>query len=72
MLVYFLPNCLKYQRDHPRTWLATAYLQVLHPCASCAWSPSGMRAGPEEDVEDASEMNFAKFNTTNEQPTPSP
>eukprot|EP00957_Ditylum_brightwellii_P092705 7059160-Ditylum_brightwellii.AAC.1 len=27
MLVYFLPKCLKYQRDHPGTWLVTAYFQ---------------------------------------------
>jgi len=72
MLVYFLPNCLKYQRDHPGTWLVTAYFQVLRPQAPCAWSPSGMCAGQKEDVEDAPEMNFAKFNTTNEQPATTP
>jgi len=72
MLVYFLPNCLKYQRDHPGTWLVTAYFQVLRPQAPCAWSPSGMCAGQKEDVEDAPEMNFAKFNTTNEQPATIP
>mmetsp|Transcript_6878 Transcript_6878/g.9149 ORF Transcript_6878/g.9149 Transcript_6878/m.9149 type:complete len:240 (-) Transcript_6878:40-759(-) len=72
MLVYFLPNCLKYQRDHPGTWLVTAYCQVLRPQAPCAWSPSGMCAGQKEDVEDAPEMNFAKFNTTNEQPATTP
>mmetsp|Transcript_17010 Transcript_17010/g.24108 ORF Transcript_17010/g.24108 Transcript_17010/m.24108 type:complete len:266 (-) Transcript_17010:32-829(-) len=71
MLVYFLPNCLKYQRDHPGTWLVTAYFQVLRP-APCAWSPSGMCAGQKEEVEDAPEMNFAKFNTTNEQPATTP
>mmetsp|Transcript_26025 Transcript_26025/g.33160 ORF Transcript_26025/g.33160 Transcript_26025/m.33160 type:complete len:375 (-) Transcript_26025:73-1197(-) len=67
MLVYFLPNCLKYQRDHPGTWLVTAYFQVLRPQAPCAWSPSGMCAGQKEDVEDAPEMNFSKINTTNDQ-----
>mmetsp|Transcript_13121 Transcript_13121/g.19419 ORF Transcript_13121/g.19419 Transcript_13121/m.19419 type:complete len:380 (+) Transcript_13121:30-1169(+) len=71
MLVYFLPNCLKYQRDHPGTWLVTAYFQVLRP-APCAWSPSGMCAGQKEELEDAPEMNFAKFNTTNEQPATTP
>jgi len=70
MLVYFLPNCLKYQRDHPGTWLVTAYFQVLRPQAPCAWSPSGMCAGQKEDVEDAPEMNFAKFNAANEQTHP--
>jgi len=69
MLVYFLPNCLKYQRDHPGTWLVTAYFQVLRP-APCAWSPSGICAGQKEELEDAPEMNFAKFNTTNEQTAP--
>mmetsp|Transcript_24679 Transcript_24679/g.32729 ORF Transcript_24679/g.32729 Transcript_24679/m.32729 type:complete len:379 (-) Transcript_24679:29-1165(-) len=72
MLVYFLPNCLKYQRDHPGTWLVTAYCQVLRPQAPCAWSPSGMCADQKEEVEDAPEMNFAKFNTTNEQPATTP
>mmetsp|Transcript_24669 Transcript_24669/g.32708 ORF Transcript_24669/g.32708 Transcript_24669/m.32708 type:complete len:376 (-) Transcript_24669:60-1187(-) len=72
MLVYFLPNCLKYQRDHPGTWLVTAYCQVLRPQAPCAWSPSGMCADQKEEVEDAPEMNFAKFNTTNEQPATDP
>mmetsp|Transcript_24667 Transcript_24667/g.32706 ORF Transcript_24667/g.32706 Transcript_24667/m.32706 type:complete len:266 (-) Transcript_24667:29-826(-) len=72
MLVYFLPNCLKYQRDHPGTWLVTAYFQVLRPQAPCAWSPSGMCADQKEEVEDAPEMNFAKFNTTNEQPATTP
>mmetsp|Transcript_6879 Transcript_6879/g.9154 ORF Transcript_6879/g.9154 Transcript_6879/m.9154 type:complete len:239 (-) Transcript_6879:40-756(-) len=72
MLVYFLPNCLKYQRDHPGTWLVTAYFRVVRPCAPCAVSVSGMCCGQKEDVEDAPEMNFAKFNTTNEQPATTP
>ena len=50
----------------------TAYFQVLRSQAPCAWSPSGMCAGQKEDVEDAPEMNFAKFNTTNEQPATTP
>jgi len=70
MLVYFLPNCLKYQRDHPGTWLVTAYLQVLRSSAPCALSLSGICCGQKEDVEDAPEMNFAKYNTTNEQTAP--
>eukprot|EP00957_Ditylum_brightwellii_P212169 15367039-Ditylum_brightwellii.AAC.2 len=67
MLVYFLPNCLKYQRGHPRTWLVTAYFQVVHPCAPCTLSLSEICGGQQEAVEDAPEMNFAKFNATNEQ-----
>eukprot|EP00957_Ditylum_brightwellii_P051616 3914706-Ditylum_brightwellii.AAC.1 len=71
MLVYFLPNCLKYQRDHPGTWLVTAYLQVLRPFAPCTLSVSGMFCGQKEDVEDAPEMNFSKYNTTHELTVPS-
>jgi len=68
--VYFLHTRLKYQQDHPGTWLVTAYFQVLRPNAPCACSPSGMCAGQKEDVEDAPEMNFAKFNAANEQTHP--
>jgi len=66
MLVYFLPNCLKYQKDHPGTWLVTAYFQVVRPCAPCSLSLSGVCVGREEE-EDAPEMNFSKINTTNDQ-----
>jgi len=67
MLVYFLPNCLKYQKDHPGTWLVIAYFQLVCPCASCTLSLSGVCVGKEEEEEDAPEMNFAKVNTTNDQ-----
>eukprot|EP00957_Ditylum_brightwellii_P160014 12180512-Ditylum_brightwellii.AAC.1 len=60
MLVYFLPNCLKHQQEHPGMWLVSAYFQILHLHTPCAFTPSGMCAGQKEDVEDAPEMNFAK------------
>eukprot|EP00957_Ditylum_brightwellii_P032228 2442915-Ditylum_brightwellii.AAC.1 len=65
MLVYFQPNCLKYQQDHPGTWLVAAYFQVLCFFALCVLSPSGMHACQKEDVEDAPETIFTKFNTIN-------
>jgi len=67
MLVYFLPSRLKYQKDHPGTWLVTAYFQLVRPCAPCTLSLSGMCCGQKEDMEDAPEMNIAKVNTTNEE-----
>jgi len=62
-LVYFLPNCLKYQQDHPGAWLVTAYFQIVRSRVDCPFSPSEMCGGRNEDVVDAPEMNFATFNT---------
>uniref|UniRef100_A0A7S4SJ62 G-protein coupled receptors family 1 profile domain-containing protein n=2 Tax=Ditylum brightwellii TaxID=49249 RepID=A0A7S4SJ62_9STRA len=73
MLVYFLPNCLKYQREHSGTWLVIAYFQVLRPRFPCVLSlSSGMCKRRKKDVEDAPEMNFAKINTANEESSPPP
>eukprot|EP00957_Ditylum_brightwellii_P035782 2713132-Ditylum_brightwellii.AAC.1 len=49
-VVYFLPKCLKYQQDHPGTWLMTPISKFC----------------TQEGVEDAPEMNLATFNTVSE------
>jgi len=57
MLVYFLPNSLKYQEDHPGTWLVTSYFHVLHPSTT--------------RVEDSPDMNnLSRFNTSTVDPIP--
>mmetsp|Transcript_6871 Transcript_6871/g.9131 ORF Transcript_6871/g.9131 Transcript_6871/m.9131 type:complete len:310 (-) Transcript_6871:262-1191(-) len=57
MLVYFLPNSLKYQEDHPGTWLVTSYFHVLHPNTT--------------RVEDSPDMNnLSRFNTSTVDPIP--
>jgi len=71
MLVYFPPNCLKYQRAHPGIWLVQLPISKFWAqIVCCARSSNGMCAGQKEDVEDAPEMNFAKFNAANEQTHP--
>mmetsp|Transcript_25845 Transcript_25845/g.38413 ORF Transcript_25845/g.38413 Transcript_25845/m.38413 type:complete len:354 (-) Transcript_25845:666-1727(-) len=56
MLVYFLPNSLKYQEDHPGTWLVTSYFHVLHPSIT--------------HVADSPDMNLSRFNTSTVDPIP--
>uniref|UniRef100_A0A7S2EWK9 Uncharacterized protein n=1 Tax=Trieres chinensis TaxID=1514140 RepID=A0A7S2EWK9_TRICV len=70
MLVYFLPNCLKYQQQHPGTWLITTYFLVLVPYryTSFSWR---LGRNNEDEVEPSDNMNFAKFNTSNTNKNPS-
>jgi len=68
MLVYFLPKCLKYQQDHPGTWLMIAYFHVLCPSVNCTYCISKTRSGEKEDAVGASGINFATFNTPNNLP----
>ena len=73
LLVYFLPNCLKYQMTYPGTWLVMSYYHILiSSCTGCcAWCSKLLKrsiagfedATTDEMIVDSPDMNFATYNT---------